>query len=92
MRSPRFNDALVLMASNVRASGEGTEALARWRAREAEIQGTSAPKSEGPAEPLARRPRPSRRTPNEVALAAAVGVEPELDTVESFTFEASGLL
>jgi poly(A) polymerase len=80
MRSPHFADALVLMAANVQASGEGSEALARWRARESEV----APKSARASSSEAPR-HEKRRTANGVE-SAAVG------TFEPFTFESSGLL
>ena len=45
MRSPHFGDALVLMAANVKASGEGAAALERWKQRDAELN-ASQPRSE----------------------------------------------
>ncbi len=83
MRSPHFADALILMAANVQASGEGIEALNRWRARESEI-----------APPGPRGPRHAPREASELPP-PGLGVEAlpaALSSVESFTFESSGLL
>ena len=101
VRSPRFADALILMAANVQASGEGSEALERWRARQAELKGspTSAPGPTGasagmaPAEGSRRRSgkSASRGAPSNGA-AGDSGAAPTAEPLPSFTFEGFGLL
>ena len=101
VRSPRFSDALILMAANVQATGEGAEALARWRAREAELKGGQPARPEGGRAEGARAegaradsprpsPAPSARGRRDDRPTAAIA--PLLEPLESRTFESFGLL
>jgi poly(A) polymerase len=78
MRSSHFEDALVLMEANAEASGEGVEALRRWKERRAALapNGRRSPAREG-SDPTANTPRVS-----------SAGSSDSSDA----TFEASGLL
>jgi poly(A) polymerase len=80
MRSSHFEDALILMEANAEASGEGIEALRRWKERRAAL---------GAQGQTGRRGQPRENADPPAAHKASSG-----NTAESsdLTFEASGLL
>ncbi len=81
------------MAANVQASGEGSEALARWRAREVEIKGVQAG-SPAPTRTADRAAagRPARGSNRGPSGRAAISAEAAPGVLPSFTFESFGLL
>ncbi len=84
MRSPHFDEALLLMEANAKASGEGEAALQRWKERRAAMseptlprRGREAGRPQGDREAVAPRPPSPER--------------PESRT-DDFAFEGHGLL
>jgi poly(A) polymerase len=84
MRSPHFDEALLLMEANAQVSGEGEAALQRWKERRAAMP------EQGPARRGRGQPgRPGERDGTSTRPAA---VEKGESRGEDFAFEGPGLL
>ena len=84
MRSPHFDEALLLMEANAEASGEGVEALQRWKERRAALTSGSdrppARSATSPREPSANgRPRPAGARELPVATSEGSGGASDLE-------------
>jgi poly(A) polymerase len=88
MRSPHFDEALLLMEANAEASGEGVEALRRWKERRTAMLGTA----HGASKPLGTA-SPRRSTTGDGQAVNDKDAR-AVDTTDVFadTFESSGLL
>jgi poly(A) polymerase len=88
MRSPHFDEALLLMEANARVSGEGEAALQRWKERRTAMLASG----EAPASGQRRgRGGPPGPTSGPVAGAPSPSVDATPST-DDFTFEGPGLL